>query len=139
MTTETKSRVKQILRDCCAGNASLATDILHEEFAIFPKPKVGEVTVPQDGYQYIDGKYFSSNSDVDYWKSANPERWEHIAKLIADASKADAVLEFLESGAHRRRDELARELVNDGAYAYRYAEEPLKLAIDRIIELEASK
>lgn len=57
------------------------------------------------------------------------------------ARECIAVALFLESVAakDKRRDELARELVSDGAYAYRFAEDPLKTAIDRIIELENLK
>lgn len=37
----------------------------------------------------------------------------------------------------KRRDELAQELAEDGAYAYRFAGPDLQAAIDRIIELES--
>ena len=43
-----------------------------------------------------------------------------------------------ETDAPDRRDQLARMLAEDDAYAYRFADEPLRLAIDLIIKLEGS-
>lgn len=124
-----KERIKQILRDCCAGNASLATDILHEEFVIIAKADLPAVKRSESD----EHSYHTDGDNVVFTSEENARMW-----VMRDL----AVWQFLvneETGKACRRDEIARELVNDGTYAYRFADDPLKLAIDRIIELEASK
>ena len=68
---------------------------------------------------------YTSEENARMWVMRDVAVWQHIV------AKDDQIA--------RRRDDLARELVQDGAYAYRFAEEPLKLAIDRIIELERGR
>lgn len=53
MSDNTKARVKEILRNCCAGNASLATDILHEEFIIIARDKLPEVHKSDSGNGWV--------------------------------------------------------------------------------------
>jgi hypothetical protein len=78
---------------------------------------------------------FTSVENARKWVMADIAVWqfiEHEASVLAvqEAEKTAA--------RDKRRDDLARDLVKDGAYAYRFADDPLKLAIDRIIDLEAA-
>ena len=108
-----------------------------EDYILIAKselPKCG--VIERDGGHHVD-----CGSDWGTWNV------KHIARMRETALEYVAAWQTaedwhckqttLELKLSNRRDELARELVEDGAYAYRFAEEPLKAAIDRIIELEA--
>lgn len=45
--TTTRTRIKEIIRNCCGGGASMAADLLHEEFVIIHRDELPE-TYPSD-------------------------------------------------------------------------------------------
>lgn len=127
---------------------------------IIPKPSSDGLVVTEERIPYtegglqqlINGKYFSANGDVEYWKESNPRRWQHVYNLADEAIKAEAVLAFLEEKEEKRksadaarderRDELAAELaprLGGAANWYGNVSQGLRNAIDRIIEMEAAK
>lgn len=120
----TKDRIKQILNDCCAGNASLATDILHEAFVIIDREDLPEVTRSQ----HDENTYYAERENIVYTSAANARMW-----VMRDV----AVWQFIEqeeSAVMRRRDELAAEFTAVQSYGGQlpYTQK----LIDRIIELE---
>jgi hypothetical protein len=145
MSNDTKARIKQILNDCCAGNASLATDILIGEFVIIDRT---ETDHDEPTEETVDGLVLAGSgpefAEASVHHSPNwiRNRARNYLRIADYLENRDAILAAREAEAtaarDKRRDELARELVEDGAYAYRFAEEPLKLAIDRIIDLESA-
>lgn len=158
------SDVREELQDLASGegvynipgwmnNSSEVFDLFLSRNIVIPKPTglvVTEERVGNEafsyGAQFVNGEEYSANNDVEFWRRKVERDRESLEGRAKDLAHAEAVLDFLEAkGASedkgnaaldKRRDDLAREFVNDGAYAYRFAEEPLKLAVDRIIDLE---
>jgi len=123
----TKDRIKQILNDCCAGNASLATDILHAEFVIIAREDLPDV---KHGNQ--EDMYYADGQNIIYTSLENARSW-----VLRDV----AVWQFMEQAGARaaekirvRRDELAAEFTAVNSYSGQlpYTQK----LIDRIIELE---
>jgi hypothetical protein len=133
MSTETKARVKQIIMDCCGGGFSIATDILHEQFVIIHRDELPKASPNSEGNVEVEGV------DHSVWPVSRATATRARRDALESLSAAEAIEANLPDPIDARRDELARNLVGDGGYAYRFAEAPLKLAIDTIIELEASK
>ena len=48
-----KDRVKQIIDDCCAGNARIATDILHSEFVIIHRDELPTPVMSEHGNGFV--------------------------------------------------------------------------------------
>ncbi len=129
MSNQANPRVREIIREMCAGNSSLAAEVLADEFVVIPRSDLPDVKRSE----HDENTYLTDGENVVYTGEDNAKMW-----CLRDI----AVWQFIATeGATRnnRRDELARELAGDGGYAYRFAEEPLKTAIDRIIELENAK
>jgi len=123
----TKARIKQILNDCCAGNASLATDILHTEFVIIDR---GDLPDVKHGIQ--EDMYYADGQNIIYTSLENARTW-----VLRDV----AVWQFMEHAGERaaeklraRLDELAAEFTAVNSYSGQmpYTQK----LIDRIIELE---
>lgn len=131
-----KDRVKQILKDFCAGNASLATDILHAEFVIIHRdelPNTSEVDfgVSVEGVTHSVWAVTQATAD-----RARKDAHEYlaVAEAIENALRTKA---SKDAARDKRREELAKELWPfTGCYG------PLssfaRNAIDRIIDLEAA-
>jgi len=122
--TPTKDRVKQILQGCCAGNATLATDILHEEFVIIARADLPEVNASV----HDPNSYRTDGESVVYTSAENARMW-----VMRDV----AVWQFIEQRDEQlrtRRDELAAEFTAVNSYSGQlpYTQN----LIDRIIELE---
>lgn len=115
----------------CSISRDLASTVaahLEGGYVFIPRSDLPEVTGNGDLVE-VNGENWCIEG---VWE--NPLRWRERAMNYL------TIAEYLEAGQSaardKRQDELARELVSDGAYAYRFADEPLKLAIDRIIALE---
>lgn len=50
---KTKDRVKQIIDDCCAGNARMASDILHSEFIIIHRDELPTPVMSEHGNGFV--------------------------------------------------------------------------------------
>ena len=138
---DTKARIKQILNDCCAGNASLATDILYGEFIIIPRDELPET------FNSTNGNGICSHGAQEFYQ---PELYFHPAdgdepgtwnRKIAYANLAVALaveekINAQDAERSRRRDELAVEYF-EGVYEY-LPRGGYRKAIDRIIELEGT-
>ncbi len=126
-----EDRIRQIIGDAVRGSIQPAVNASREiaaEFVTIPKAALPGVKRSE----HDEHTYYTDGENVVYTSEDNAKMW-----CLRDI----AVWEFIKHEGEAtvmRRDELARELVNDGAYAYRFAEDPLKLAIDRIIELESA-
>ena len=93
--------------------------------------------VERDGEVHVDCGSDWGTWNVMHLDSMRKTALEYVAAWqTAEAWRSKQAV--LARERDKRRDELARELVEDAAYAYRFAEEPLKLAIDRIIDLESA-
>jgi hypothetical protein len=137
MTTPNE-QIEEIIQSALMGSRKPAEEATREIFAgyvLIPRADLPECKITvRDGEHHVD-----CGSDWGTWNVKHLDRMrdtslEHIAAFVAATEWHSSTFPRLA----KRRDELARELVEDGAYAYRFAEEPLKLAIDRIIELESA-
>jgi len=127
MSAELREAIRRI--DNSGFDVERGVEIFEELFVIIPRSALPTVKRSE----HDKDTYYTGGENIVYTSEENARQWvmRDIAvwQFIANEGKARAT----------RRDDLARELVGDDAYAYRFAEDPLKTAIDRIIELEATK
>lgn len=97
-----KARIKQILSDCCAGNSSLATEILTEEFVIIDRADIPYSVVEEDAIK-IPG---SPN-----WSLGNQTSETLFNQAIRLISRAEAVARHEEELANTAQRELESEAV----------------------------
>jgi len=138
MSTETNARVREIIREMCAGNSSLATDVLHEEFVIIPKADLPSIELCgcSDVGLYMNEECWDLGNASDSLEHAKTQALEYVAHWQFIASGEWEKVRAKEA-LNRRRDELAGEFTSVRTYGGQlpYTQK----LIDRIIELEAKK
>jgi hypothetical protein len=119
------TRIRDLLRDMCAGNYGLAADVITEEFVVIPRSDLPAVKRSE----HDSHTYYTDGENVVYTGVENARTW-----CLRDV----AVWQFIELEGSRRQA-LLKELGSQFDYNELESASPLVLAIDRIIELEKQK
>jgi hypothetical protein len=137
MSNEGNPRVREIIREMCAGNSSLAAAVLAEEFVIIPKadlPKLELCGCSDDGL-FMNEECWDLGNASDSLEHAKMQALEYVAHWQFIASGQWEKVRADEK-RNRRRDELASEFTAVNSYN---GQLPYTQAlINRIIDLESA-